>query len=62
MSKIYNLDKYALHFKGIKEGCIELLYYISKPLKSYLLHLKISEDTMAELSCYKIMSLHIDDF
>ena len=65
VSKTFNLDKYALRFRGIKEGCIELLYYISKPLKSYLLdllELKISEDTVAELLSYKIMSLHIDDF
>ena len=61
VSKTYNLDKYALRFQGIKEGCIELLYYISKPLQSYLLQFKISEGTIAVFYSDKIMSVHIDD-
>ena len=60
VSKTYNLDKYALRFQGIKEGCIELLYYISRPLRLYLLEFKISESIVAEF--HLIMSVHIDDF
>ena len=62
VSKIYNLERYALRFQGIKEGCIELLYYTSKPLKLYLLQLKVSEDIVAEFLAHKIVSLHIDEF
>ena len=61
ISKTYNLDKYALCFRGIKKGCIELLYYISKPLKLHLLNFKISEDTRAEFLADKIISLQIDE-
>ena len=64
VSKTYNLDKYALRFQGIKEGCIELLYYISKPLRSHLLQFKVSEGicTIAKFLANNIMSLHIDEF
>ena len=62
LSKSYNLNKYGLRFQGIKEGCIELLYYISTPLKSYLLQFKMSEDIVAEFLKHKIVSLQIDEF
>ena len=62
VSKTYNLERYALRFQGIKAGCIELLYYILKPLKLYLLQFKVSEDIMAEFLAHKIISLHIDEF
>ena len=58
----YTLDKYALRCQGIKEGCIELLYYISKPLKSHLLECIISEDIAEEFLANKIISLQIDEF
>ena len=61
VSKRYNLDKYALRFQGIKEGCIELLYYISRPLSLYLMEFKISEGTIAEFHSDEIMSLHVDE-
>ena len=35
-----NLQKYSLHFKGIKEGCIEL-YFISKAMMMHFLQFKI---------------------
>ena len=41
VSRVYDLEKYTLRLQGIKEGCIELLYYISKPLKVYLLQFKV---------------------
>ena len=61
VSEKFNLENYSLRFKGIKEGCIELLYRISKPVKSYLLQFKLNKSTLAEFSTYKIICLHIDD-
>ena len=62
VSQAYKLEKYALRFHSIKEGCIELLYYISKPLKLYITQFNVSEGVLAELFAYKfIISLHIDD-
>ena len=58
----YTLDKYALRFCTIKEGCIELLYYISKPLKSHFLKVIISEDIVEDFLANKIISLQIDEF
>ena len=62
VSKMYDLDKYTLRLRSIKEGCIELLYYISQPLKSYLLNFKISNEILANFSNCDIISLHIDEF
>ena len=63
VSKTYNLEKYALRFQGIKEGCIELLYYVSKPLKLYLLQFKISDRIIwGEFHAHNIIGLHIDEF
>ena len=62
VSKTYNLDRYALRFHSIKEGCIELLYYISEPLKLYITQFKISEGIVAELFACKIIGLYTDDF
>ena len=63
VSKTYDLDKYALRFQGIKEGCVELLYCISKPLKLHLLQVKISDRViLGEFLAHKITSLHIDEF
>ena len=61
VSKKYELDKYALHFQGIKKGCIELLYYISRQLKLYLLHFEITGSDMEKFVAYDIVSLHVDD-
>ena len=67
VSKKFNLEEYTLQFKGIKEGCIELLYHISEPVKSYLLELlqtlpyKITKSILLVLSAYKIIGLYIDD-
>ena len=62
VSETYKLEKYALRFQGIKEGCIELLYYISKPLKLYLLHFKILKDAVEKFLAYNIISLRIEEF
>ena len=59
----YNLQKHSLCFKGvfIKEGCIELLYYISKAMMMYFLQLKVTDSSFAELIDYKIIGLQIND-
>ena len=63
VSKTYKLKKYALQFQSIKEGCGELLYYISKPLEMYLLQFELSRKTiLEEFLAHKIISLHIDIF
>ena len=62
VAETFNLKNYALRFQGIKEGCIELLYYISKPLKLYLLQFKISEGVVERFLASKIVSLHIEEF
>ena len=62
VSEVYKLNKYALCFRGIKEGCIELLYYISKSLRTYLLNFKLSKGILKGFHAHKIISLHIDEF
>ena len=62
VSEKFNLEQYSLCFKGIKKGCIELLYYISKEVMSYLLHYPLSKDTFKELSSCNIISLHINNY
>ena len=62
VSRIYNLEKYVLRFKGIKQGCIELLYHASTAVMAYLLQCKITRTILAELSVCKIISIYINDF
>ena len=61
VSKIYKLEEYALCFKAIKEGCIELLYHISRALMAYFLQCKITRSILAEFSACKIITIHIND-
>ena len=61
VSEAYELEKYKLCFRGIKEGCIEMVYCISKPLKFHLLNFAITGNDMAEFLAHNIISLHIDD-
>ena len=61
VSRSYNLKIYSLHFKGIKEGCIELLYYISKAMMIYFREFKITSSSLAELSSCQIISLHVNE-
>ena len=61
VSEAYEVEKYALRLQCIKDGCIELLYYISKPLKLYLLQFEITENVKAEFLAHHIVSLHIDE-
>ena len=61
VSKAYNLKNFKLWFVGIKEGCIEMIYCISKLLKQYLLSFPITGYDMAEFLAHDIISLHIND-
>ena len=61
VSKVYELDKFALHFQGIKKGCIELLYHISTPLKLHLLHFEATRSDMDVFVAHDIVSLHVDE-
>ena len=62
VKKTYNLDRYALHLVCIKKGCIELFYYISKPLKSYLLQFDVTEGDIREFCDHDFINLGIDEF
>ena len=61
VSQKFDLEKHTLRFKGIKKGCIEMVYYISKPLKFHLLNFAITGSNMADFLAHDIISLHIDD-
>ena len=60
VSEQYNLEKYAIYFKGIKEGCIELLYHVSKAVMAYLRQCKITSTIFNKLSACKIISIYIN--
>ena len=62
LSNSYELKKFSLRFQGIKESCIEFLYYISQPLKIHLLQFKITESILEDFHTHHIISLHIDEF
>ena len=63
VSEIFNLEQYSLCFKGIKKGCIELLYdCISGGVESYLLQCTLSKDNFKGLSSCNIINLHINDY
>ena len=57
ISEKFNLKEYSLHFKGIKDGCIELLYHISVPVKLYLLQTFQYKVILGEFSTH----LYVDD-
>ena len=61
VSEVYKLKKYQFCFRGIKKGCIEIVYYISQPLKLYLITFAITRDNMVKFLAHDIISLHIDD-
>ena len=61
LSQVYNLEKYALTFMAIKEGCIELTYGISKALKSYLLQCQVTGHDLMRFSACNIVHLQICD-
>ena len=61
VSKMYDLQKYALQFAGIKEGCIEFVYCISKAVMSYLLEFKVTGSMMSDFVSNNIICLQIND-
>ena len=57
----FNLKNYALRLKGIREGCVELMFEISEELKSYLLScIVVGLDAQYLINC-GIMHLEIDN-
>ena len=61
MYSILNLEKYSLLFRGIREGCIELVYEISNAMMKYFLQRKFIASSLAELATHKIVSLRINN-
>ena len=61
VSEQFDLEKYSLRLKAIKEGCIQFIYHISQAVTSYLLEFKVTVSMMSEFAVYNIISLHIDD-
>ena len=55
--------KYALILKGIKQGCIEVVYHISPSVKSYILQYKVNVYDILQLKAHKlrITALKVDD-
>ena len=61
LSKTFNLENYALRLKGIREGCVELIYEVAEELKSYLLScVVVGSDAQYLINC-GIMHLEIDN-
>ena len=60
ISEYFKLEKYALIFKGIKQGCIELVYHISHSVKSYMLQYKLNGYDILQLKAHKIIALKFD--
>ena len=61
VSKHFDLEKYSLYFKVIKEGCVELLCYISTAMMSYLSKFKITSDMMADFASHDIVNIQINN-
>jgi len=61
VSKSFNIENYSLCFRGVKEGCVEIYYYISKALVSYLMEFKITGGIMTEFATHNIISLQVND-
>ena len=61
VSSIFDLEKFSLRFRAIKEGCIELIYELSNAMMSYFLHCQFTGYDLAELAAHDIISIHIND-
>jgi len=59
--KKFDLEKYSLYCKGIKEGCVQLQYQISAAVMSYLLKLEITGSMMADFNYYNVTRFEIYD-
>ena len=61
LSEKFNLTSFALCLKGIRKGCVELMYKISEKLKFYLLSCMVmGSDAQYLINC-GIMHLEIDN-
>ena len=61
ISACFDLTKFSLHFKSIKEGCVQFNYHVSKATASYLLRFKVTSSIIADFATHNIISIHIDD-
>ena len=61
VSSVFNLKDYTLTFRGIKEGCIQLIYEISNAMMLCFLQCKFTGYDLAEFAAHDIISLHIND-
>ena len=61
IAKVFEFIKCALQLTYIKKGCIELSFYISEPLKLYLLRFVFTPSDMKTFIVHNIVSLCIDD-
>ena len=61
VSSKFNLKEYTLTFRGIKKGCIELIYEISNAMMLYFLQCKFTGSDLAEFAAHDIISIHIND-
>ena len=57
----FNLKEYALCFKGIKQGCVELVYEISNTVMSYLLECDFTKTDAVNFAAHDIILLQIND-
>ena len=60
ISRHFELEKYALICKGLKEGCIELMYQLSHSVKSYMLQYKLNSDAVLQCKVHKISAVKFD--
>ena len=60
LAQSYKLEKYALICKGIKQGCIKIIYLISSSVKSYMLQYKVTKYNTSQLKSHMITTIKID--
>lgn len=60
ISEVFMLRKYSLRFKGIKEGCIEIILWVSKAVMSYLLYFKLTKENVIDLVAYNIICFQLN--
>ena len=61
ISEKFDLNNYSLVSIAIKEGCVELIYYISKAVVFYLLECKVTAMMMADFAKLNIVFIQIND-
>lgn len=61
LCKQFELEKYSLYLRCIKQGCFELVYHVPKHIMMYLLGFKVTGHIMTELAAQNIICLQSDD-